>query len=528
MAADYRLFPVNCQLPTVNCQLFSIFTPINPPTLNPLKKLAGQTLVYGMGTIVPRLMNYFLLTPFYTRVFIEGQYGIITELYAYMAFLLVLLTYGMETTYFRFAEKEPDPKKVFSASLFSVFTTSALFFLLILIFAQPIARAMEYADHKEYIIWFCLIVALDAFTAIPFAHLRQKNKALRFSVIKVINVLVNIGLNFFFLWLAPRMLLHNPDSWVNAIYDPDMGVGYAFIANLISSLVTLLLLIPDIFSIKFRVDWNLLRRMLVYTFPLLIVGLAGMVNEVADKIIFKYLLIVPAGVENPKTYAVGQLGIYGAVYKLSVLMTLFIQMFRYAAEPFFFAQVKEKNAKQVYADVMKYFILFGLFLFLGVTLFVDVVKYFIGPRYWEGLYVLPIVLMANLLLGITYNLSIWYKLNDMTRFGAYIGLSGAAVTILLNVLLVPRFSYLGAAWGHLSAYVVMVILSFIWGQKYYRIKYQIGRIGFYTLIALGLFLVSYFLPFDQRWLSLGINSILMMIFLIIVFFRERKDFKVAF
>jgi O-antigen/teichoic acid export membrane protein len=496
--------------------------------LNPLKKLAGQTLVYGMGTIVPRLMNYFLLTPFYTRVFMQGEYGVITELYAYMAFLLVLLTYGMETTYFRFAEKEPEPNKVFSASLFSLLVSSSLFFLIVLLFAQPIAGAMDYAEHKEYIILFCLIVALDAFTAIPFAHLRQKNKALRFSVIKVVNVLVNIGLNFFFLWLAPRMLAHNPDSWVKIVYDPEVGVGYAFIANLISSVITLILLIPDIFSIKFKVDWDLLRRMLKYTFPLLIVGLAGMVNEVADKIIFKYLLIVPAGVPNPETYALGQLGIYGAAYKLSVLMTLFIQMFRYAAEPFFFAQVKEKNAKQVYADVMKYFILFGLFLFLGVTLFVDVVKYFIGPRYWEGLYVLPIVLLANLLLGITYNLSIWYKLNDMTRFGAYIGLSGAAVTIILNVMLVPRFSYLGAAWGHLSAYVVMVILSFIWGQKYYRIKYQMGRIGFYALVALGLFLVSYFLPFEHKSLSLGINFILMMIFLIIVFYRERKDFKVAF
>jgi O-antigen/teichoic acid export membrane protein len=481
-----------------------------------------------MGTIVPRLLNYFLLTPFYTRVFMQGEYGVITELYAYMAFLLVLLTYGMETTYFRFAEKEPDPKKVFAASLFSVFTTSFLFFLLVLAFAQPIAGAMHYADHKEYIILFCLIVALDAFTAIPFAHLRQKNRALRFSIIKIVNVLVNLGLNFFFLWLAPRMLAHNPGSWVAAVYDPAIGVGYAFIANLISSVITLLLLVPDIFSIKFKVDWKLLSRMLYFTFPLLIVGLAGMVNEVADKLIFKFLLIAPAGVADPEKYALGQLGIYGAVYKLSVLMTLFIQMFRYAAEPFFFAQMKETNAKQVYADVMKYFILFGLFLFLGVTLFVDVFKYFIGPRYWEGLYVLPIVLLANLLLGITYNLSIWYKLNDMTRFGAYIGLSGAAVTILLNVLLVPHFSYLGAAWGHLSAYVVMVILSFIWGQKYYRIKYQMGRIGFYTLVALVLFLISYFLPLEQRWVSLGINVFLMMIFLVIVFFRERKDFKVAF
>lgn len=481
-----------------------------------------------MGTIVPRLLNYFLLTPFYTRIFITGEYGVITELYAYVAFLLVLLTYGMETSFFRFAEKEPDPKKVFSTSLLSLFFTSSLFVILVVLFADPIATLIKYGNHPEYIKMFAIIVALDAFTAIPFAYLRQKNKALRFSIIKIINVLVNIGLNFFFLWIAPRMMVSNPESWVKAVYDPSIGVGYAFIANLVASAITLLMLMPDIFSIKLKVDRNLLRRMLIYTFPLLIVGLAGMVNEVADKIIFKYLLIVPASVPDPVAYAMGQLGIYGAVYKLSVLMTLFIQMFRYAAEPFFFAQVKEENAKKIYADVMKYFIIFGLFIFLGVTLFSDVVKYFIGPDYWEGLFILPIVLMANLLLGITFNLSIWYKLNDMTHFGAYIGLSGAAVTILMNVLLVPRFSYLGAALGHLSAYVVMVVLSYYWGQKYYPINYQRGRIFFYTLLAVFLFLISYFIPIEKKTFVFAINSMLMLIFFAIVVYKEHREFKAVF
>jgi O-antigen/teichoic acid export membrane protein len=347
-------------------------------------------------------------------------------------------------------------------------------------------------------------------------------------VIKIINVLVNVGLNFFFLWLAPRMIVNNPESWVRLVYDPSIGVGYAFIANLVSSGITLLLLLPDIMSVRPAVDKELLRRMLRYAFPLLIVGLAGMVNEVADKIIFKFLLIVPPGEPDPEAYAMGQLGIYGAAYKLSVLMTLFIQMFRYAAEPFFFAQRKEENAKQVYADVMKYFILFGLFIFLGVTLFADVVKYFIGPGYWEGLFILPIVLLANLLLGITFNLSIWYKLNDMTRYGAYIGLSGAAVTILMNVLLVPRFSYLGAAIGHLSAYILMVILSYIWGQKFYRIDYQASRIGFYTLLTIVLFVIGYYLPVEGGILKLGINSMLFLIFLMIVFYKERREFKAVF
>ncbi|MBW6459971.1 MAG: oligosaccharide flippase family protein [Bacteroidales bacterium] len=492
--------------------------------MNPLKKLAGQTLVYGMGTIVPRLLNYFLLTPFYTRVFITGEYGVITELYAYVAFLLVLLTYGMETAFFRFAEKEPDTRKVFGTSVVSLFVTSSLFVLLVLLFNQPIADLIKYGDHKEYITWFAIIVALDAFTAIPFAYLRQRNKALRFSVIKIVNVLVNIGLNFFFLWLAPKMLANNPESWVRLIYDPTIGVGYAFIANLVASGITLLLLLPDLLRIRPSADTELLRRMLRYAFPLLIVGLAGMVNEVADKIIFKYLIIVPDGVPDPEAYAMGQLGIYGAAYKLSVLMTLFIQMFRYAAEPFFFAQVKEENAKKVYADVMKYFIIFGLFIFLGVTLFIDIVKYFIGPDYREGLFIVPIVLMANLLLGITFNLSIWYKLNDMTRYGAYIGLTGAAVTIIMNVLLVPKLSYLGAAIGHFSAYLVMVILSYIWGQKYYRIEYQLRRIGFYGLLAAGLFLVSYFMPFESKSISLAFNSLLFTIFLGIVVYKEKRDF----
>jgi len=496
--------------------------------LNPLKKLAGQTLVYGMGTIVPRLLNYFLLTPFYTRIFITGEYGVITELYAYMAFLLVLLTYGMETAFFRFAEKEPEPKKVFSSSMISLLVTSVLFVVLVVIFNQPIAELIKYGNNPEYIMMFSVIVALDAFTAIPFAYLRHKNRALRFSIIKIVNVLVNVGLNFFFLWLAPLMLAHNPDSIVRLVYDPSIGVGYAFIANLVSSGITLLLLFPDIFSVRPILDKELLGRMLRYAFPLLIVGLAGMVNEVADKIIFKYLLIVPPGEANPEAYVMSELGIYGAAYKLSVLMTLFIQMFRYAAEPFFFAQKKEDNAKQVYADVMKYFVLFGLFIFLGVTLYADIVKYFLGPDYWEGLFILPIVLFANLLLGITFNLSIWYKLNDMTRFGAYIALAGAAVTIIMNVVLVPRFSYLGAAIGHLSAYSLMVLLSYYWGQKYYRIEYQLGRIGFYTILTMAFFIFGYYMPLESGFLKLGINTVLFIIFMIIVFFKERREFKAVF
>lgn len=493
--------------------------------MNPLKKLAGQTAVYGMGTIVPRLLNYFLLTPFYTRIFIQGEYGVITELYAYMAFLLVLLTYGMETTFFRFAEKGPDPKKVFSTSLFSLFVTSVTFIVLILIFAQPIATVMEYPHNKEYIILFSLIVAIDAFSAIPFVYLRQKNKAFRFSVLKVINVLINIGLNFFFLWLCPRLHQQDPDSWIRLVYDPSVGVGYAFIANLAASAITLVLLLPEISRIKPGIDLQLLRRMLSYSFPLLIVGLAGMINEVSDKIIFKFLLIVPDGVEDQKAYVMAQLGVYGASYKLAVLMTLFIQMFRFAAEPFFFSQAKESNAKEVYADVMKYFIIFGLFIFLGVMFYLDIIKYFIGPKFWEGLFIVPLILLANLFMGITFNLSMWYKLNDLTHYGAYIALIGAFVTIVLNVLLVPKFSYLGAAWGHFGTYLVMVVVSYFWGQKFYPINYPLARIGFYFLFAMVLFLISYFLPVENQWISRIVNTILLASFVLVTFILEKRSLR---
>ena len=488
--------------------------------MKPLRKLAGQTAVYGLGTIVPRLLNY-LLVPFYTRIFLDDQYGVITELYAYMAFLLVLLIYGMETSFFRHVEKENDPKTVFSTSLFSLFFSSVLFILIVLAFLDPIASAIEYSAHKDYIIYFILIVALDAFTAIPFAWLRYKNRAVRFSVIKIINVSVNIGLNIFFLWLCPMVLEHNPESVLKAVYNPELGVGYVFVSNLVASIVTLILLLPVIFRFKWRIDYTLLRRMLKYAFPLMIIGLAGMTNEVSDKIIFKYLARVPEGITDGGAYIMGQLGVYGANYKLAVLMALFTQMFRYAAEPFFFAQAKEKNAKEVYAEVMKFFIIFGLLIFLGVTLFIDVFKYFIGPAYWDGLFIVPIVLMANLFLGIFYNLSVWYKLNDITRYGAMIAIAGALITIVLNIVLVPVISYLGAAWGHFFCYLGMIIMSYFLGRKYYKIKYPLGRIGLYFLIAIALFFINVYLKFDNQILQYGLSTLSILIFISVAFLKEK-------
>lgn len=484
--------------------------------MNPLKQLAGQTAVYGMGTIVPRLLNFLLLTPFYTRVFVKGEYGTVTELYAYVAFLMVLLTYGMETAYFRFVENAKNKDKVYTTALTSIFTTSTLFVILVVIFAQPLADIIKYSANVEYIIYFAFIIGIEAFTSIPFARLRQQQKPGRFAFIKIVNVLVNIFLNFFFLWLCPYLLKQNPDSIVGVVYSENIGVGYAFISNLVATVVTLLILIPDIFKTRIQFDGALLRSMLTYSLPLLVVGLAGMVNEVSDKIFLKYLWPDPAT-------ALDQVGIYGACFRLAVLMTLFTQMFRYAAEPFFFAQAKEKNSKTVYADVMKYFIIFGLIIFLVVMLYIDIFKYFIGSDFHEGLFVVPIVLFANLFLGIFYNLSVWYKLTNLTRYAAIIAICGAVITIILNIVLIPKIGYLGSAWAHFTCYFVMVVISYFWGRKYFPINYNLKRIFLYVLLALVLYTISNYVKVEVFVMQLLINTFLLSIFLVTVFKFEKPN-----
>ena len=493
--------------------------------MKPIKQLAGQTAIYGLGTIVPRLLNYLLLTPFYTRIFELGEYGVITELYAYVAFLMVLLTYGMETAFFRFAEKEKQPGRAYSTTLLSLATTTSLFVVFILIFTQPVANAINYPSNKEYIVLFSFIVGLDALTAIPFALLRQQNKAFRFAGIKIINVLVNIGANVFFLVICPRLIEQNPDSFVRFIYNENIGIGYAFISNLIASVVSLLLLFPEIFRVRLFFDRILFRRMLIYALPLLVVGLAGMVNEVSDKILLKFLISIPPGTVDAASYALEQVGIYGANFKLAVLMTLFIQMFRYAADPFFFAQANKENPQQVYADVMKYFVIFCFFIFLGVTLYIDLFKYFIGPDFRTGLYIVPVVLMANLFLGVFYNLSVWYKLNDLTKYGAFLAIMGAIITIVFNVILVPVFGFLGSAWAHFACYFSMMIVSYFLGRKFYPIKYDLKRIlGYFTLTMLLFFAAKIFF-IGNIYSRLGLNTVLILIFVMVVYFVEKNKLR---
>ena len=480
---------------------------------NPIKKLAGQTAIYGFSSIVGRLLNY-LLVPIYTRIFVPEVYGVVTELYAYVSFFLILLTYGTETGFFRFASDKTKFAKTYSTLLLSLGVTSMLFVILIALFINPIASALHYGNHQQYILWMAVIVAIDALISLPFARLRLQNKALKFATFKIINIAVNIAMNLYFLLLCPYLANIAPDSPFLLIWSPEIGVGYVFISNLVANIITLLMLLPDIFGVKLQFDIRLLKTILLYSFPLLIAGFAGMINETLDRILLKYLL--PGDVN-----AMEQIGIYGANYKLAILMTLFIQMFRYAAEPFFFSQAKQADARVNYALVMKYFVICGLAIFLGVMLYIDIVKHFIDVSYHSGLSVVPILLMANLFLGMYYNISIWYKLNDMTRYGAYIAILGAVITIVLNVILIPVVGFYGAAWATFACYLSMLVVSYALGQKHYKVPYSIKTLALYFLLSLALYGVSRITTDWPSSLKFGTNTILFLSLIVFAVLREK-------
>ncbi|HEX9023084.1 MAG TPA: oligosaccharide flippase family protein, partial [Geobacteraceae bacterium] len=383
-----------------------------------------------------------------------------------------------------------------------------------------IAERLHYGHHSEYLIYFFLIVGLDAVTAIPFARLRQQHRSLKFATLKLINIGVNIALNLFFLLLCPYLLKHG-HTGIETVYNPSFGVGYVFLSNMIASGVSVLLLFGDVFRFKPEFDRQMFREMLLYALPLLLAGLAGMVNETLDRILLRYLLVVPAGAANANEYVMAQIGIYGANYKVSILMTLFIQTFRYAAEPFFFAHAKETDSRRLYSQVMTCFILFGLFIFLGVMLYIDVVKHFIGEKYYPGIGIVPVLLLANLCLGVIFNLSIWYKLNNKTRYGAYITIFGAAVTIAANCILIPVMGYAGAAWATFICYFSMMILSYLWGQRHFYVEYDLKRIFGYLLFALVIFAVSKVWHFHSQFNLLIANSLMFMAFTATALFKER-------
>ena len=479
-----------------------------------LKSLAKDTAIYGLSSIIGRFLNY-LLVPLYTIKLsaASGGYGVVTNIYAMTALLLVVLTYGMETGFFRFAnKKDEDPLKVYSSTLITVGGSSVLFVLFCLVFIEPIAGFLGYADHPEYIAMMAIVVALDAFQCIPFAYLRYRKRPIKFAGIKMLFVVSNILLNFFFLVLCPWLNAHSPET-ISWFYDPGYGVGYVFLANLICTSLQMLFFVNELRGFQYVLDKALIKRMFSYSFPILILGLAGILNQTVDKIIFPFLL------DNANEARV-QLGIYGAASKIAMVMAMFTQAFRYAYEPFVFGKEKDGDSRQTYASAMKFFVIFTLLAFLAVMFYMDILRYIITPDYWPGLKVVPIVMAAEMFMGVYFNLSFWYKLIDETRWGAYFSLIGCIIIVLLNIIFVPIYGYIACAWAGLAGYFTVTLLSYFVGQKKYPINYDLKGIGLYVLLAAVLYVASVFIVPENVVFRLLFRTGLLFVF---IAFIVKKD-----
>jgi O-antigen/teichoic acid export membrane protein len=479
--------------------------------LNPLKKLASQTAVYGLPTIIGRLLNY-LLNPLYAYTFSTSEMGIVTSAYSYVSFLLIFFTYGMETALFRFSQVEDQKQKVYTTALSSLFISSSVFVLIAVIFSGSIAEAVKFDGHPEYVTWFAIIIGTDALMAIPFAKLREQGRARRFAMVKLLHICVYIGLNLFFI-LFCKQVYDAPQSvfkpFVEKVYDPEIGIGYIFIANLVASLVTLLVLLPEMLKVKMVFETEIWKRMIRYAMPLLIAGLAGMINETLDRILLTQLL--------PEEEALSQTGIYGSCYKVSIIMTLFIQTFRFAAEPFFFSHFKEKDSKKTYAEIMKFFVIVCSFIFLGTMMNMQWIQYLAGSEEFRtGIKVVPILLLANMFLGIFWNQSIWYKLTGQTHYGALLTIFGAVITIVLNFYWIPRIGYMGCAWATLICYASMMLASYFMGNKHYPVDYDLKRILGYLGLSVALYIISIYMQSDSASLNLLLNNLFLVGFVFIV------------
>ncbi|MCI0653973.1 MAG: polysaccharide biosynthesis C-terminal domain-containing protein, partial [Methylococcaceae bacterium] len=443
----------------------------------------------------------------------------VSEFYAYAGFFAVVLVCGLETGYFRFRAAAED--KTYSTALYCVLLIDSVFLSVLYAGSDWLAPALQYQSHPEYLVWFGSILALDAAAAIPFARLRAENRALRFAAIKIAEILVAVALNLYLIVYCRHAFETSPDSFSARWYDPNVGIGYIFIANLIASVFKVILLLPQLSGLKAGVDFGMLARLLRYSLPMVVIGLAGAVNETLDRAIMKALL--PYDLQTN----LHMLGVYGACYKLSILMSLFIQAFRYAGEPFFFAQAGKKESARLYADVMRYFVIFCVFVFLLVTLYLDVFKYFIGEPFRVGLGVVPILLLANLFLGIYVNLSVWYKLTDRTGLGALVALIGAGIAVALNVWWIPIFGYLGSAWAHLICYFVMCALSYSLSRRYYPVRYDLKAVSGYILFGLAIYFANSRAVQLCGWHPLVTGSLSMAVFLSVTLMLEmlRRRFR---
>ena len=492
-----------------------------------MKILAKETAIYGVSSIVGKFLNW-LLVPLYTYVLQQqSDYGIVTNLYAWTALLLVILTYGMETGFFRFANKtEENPKTVYSTSLITLFTTSLLFAVSCTIWRTPIANALGYPTHSEFIALLGIVVAMDAFASIPFAYLRYKKRPLQFAALKLLFVFLNIALNLFFLVLCPKI-----QDWaiISSWYNPNYGVGYVFVANILATGIQTLCLLPAIVegfknehglptSVSRRhFSGDLLKRMLRYSLPLLVLGVCGIMNQTLDRILFPFFY---DGAD-----AQAQLGIYGACFKVAMVMMMFTQAFRYAYEPFVFAKHKDRESVAAYADAMKYYIIFSYMILLGMIFYLDLLKFIIAPSYWEGLKIVPVVLWTYIFQGVYFNLSFWYKLTDKTQWGAYFSIIGVVITFALQAIFVPRIGYMASAASSTVCYFVIMLLSYFVGRKHLEIPYDLRRIGIYTLLVVtllaGYYTLAHLLPINE-WKKMGIGTILLIIYCVIFYRLDGK------
>lgn len=473
-----------------------------------LKTLFKDTALYGMSSIVGRFLNY-LLVPLYTAKIAasSGGYGVITNVYAYTALLLVILTFGMETTFFRFVNKEgANPMRTYSTVLIMVGSVALLFVALVLAFINPVSSFMGYSAHEEYVAVMAACVAIDAFQCIPFAYLRYKHRPWKFVALKMLFIVLNITLNIVYFVVLPAMYSNSSThGFAASVYDPNVGVGYVFRLNLFCTAIITFFFWKELTGFRWVFDIILFRKMLSYSWPILLLGITGILNQTADKILFP---IVSPGAEGHV-----QLGIYGAAAKIAMIMAMITQAFRYAYEPFVFGSAKEKGSRDTYAKAMKYFIIFTLLAYLVVVGYLDVLKYIIGRDYWEGLKVVPVVMAAEIMMGVYFNLSFWYKLIDKTIYGAWFSGVGCVVLVLINVLLIPKYGYMACAWAGVAGYGTAMLLSYFVGQKKYPINYPLKSITVYICIAALFTAIMLYTPQSlPKALRLGINTLLIILF----------------
>ncbi len=475
--------------------------------LSTLKRFFQDTIIYGIATVVPRLLN-FVLVPLHTDVLGTKDYSINTTFYVWAAFFNVLLTYGMETSFFRFFSRAEDKKSVFSTAFIALTTTTLLFFGVGMVFQDSFIRLVDLNPFFFNILFSVLI--LDTLVVVPFAYLRATNRPIRFASIKLLNIFIVFAINIYFLWIVPKFPAFAPQYILDHFTQKDI-LGYIFLANLAASGVTFLLLLPYFFKTKIQFSFSLFKQMWKYGWPIMLAGISFIINENLDKLLLKDILSEEI------------MGAYSGCYKLAVFMMIFIQAFRMGAEPFFFNHAKEKNAKLTYAKILDYFVIFGSLILLVLVSFIDIFKQYLirNEDYWMAMSIVPVILLANLFLGIYHNLSIWYKLTDKTRMGMYISLFGALVTIILNITLIGKFGFMVAAWATLAAYGSMMLISYFFGRKYYHVPYNVKKIGFYLLISVALSAVS-FIYFRQNYI---VAALFVLIFVGITYFKEQEDIK---